>query len=370
MPAGQWSFLQEFVIYEYLMHRKLENNLRLKQIVQGSKRVLKEKFLNVSYLEDVKNGYFPDIDLIELKGDKMGKRPAEVKFITSAFEYHKSKKHELQFQDFVSNNGCIIVLSHDYIPPSLINNYTIDVYEIDMIDFVSFTKENFMRLLNRQIKVHGYQKTWLMIQSKNFNEGTLEVRPARESGIWCPVDSLSGLELGIGDRIIFVKTKGASKQNVNKYWSRSNQVFEKWTLDELWIGEVTSQIVSREEYYMIKRIPPKTPLWYDETIEGKSDSRVTSRKNTLERWKRVFEFKHKRTFDHLDIRMSELHIVLPDFVRCTMDIFIGQGSREITSELYTSLMEFLVERERTLRNSLAPVLAENSLNSLDNDFLQ
>jgi len=367
MPAGEWAFLQEYVIYEYLMHRFQENNLRLKLKVKDSKPILKDRYLKVKYFEEVKNGYFPDIDLIEFVGDKKGKRPAEVKFTTSIFDYHRSTRHKNQFEDFISENGCIIVLRHDYLPATLIRKSLIDVYEIDLIDFVSFAKENFVRLLNRQIRLHSYKKTWLMIQSKNFNNGTSDVPPAKVSGRWCPIDSLSGLDLGIGDKIIFVKTKGSSKQNVNKYWSRYNAIYDKWILDELYIGEITSQIRSREEYYVIKNIPPKTPLWYDETIEGKNDKRITKRKNKGERWKRVFEFKHRLTFSDLNINMVDLHNNHPEFVRCVIDIFIGQGSREISQDLYTSLIEFIAERELSNRDTL-PTTFDTDDSQSKNDF--
>lgn len=366
MPAGKWSFLQEFVIYEYLMHRYQEKQLRLKSIVKDSKMVLKEKYIKVKYLEEVKNGFFPDIDSIELFNDKKGRRPAEVKFTTSAFNYHNSQNHIEQYKQFINVNGCIIVLKHDTVPVDLLSKYIIDIYEIDLIDFVSFTKENFMRLLNRQIRAHEYnKKTWLMIQSRNFNCGTQEVKPARESGRWCPVDTLSGLELGIGDRIIFVKTKGASKQNVNKYWSRYNEVFQKWFLDELWIGEIISQIRSREEYNMIKGYSPNKPLWYDETVQGKNDNRITLRKNSKIRWRRVFEFKHIRTFNDLNINMADLYNENPELVRCVIDIFVGQGSREINEALYTTFIEYLADKEMKYRNTYFSLNKDDEYNNED-----
>ena len=46
----------------------------------------------------------------------------------------------------------IIVLKHDYLPKGL-EYFDIDVYEIELVDFVSYCRENFVRLLNQQIKV-------------------------------------------------------------------------------------------------------------------------------------------------------------------------------------------------------------------------
>lgn len=235
MPRGTWSFLHEWVIYEYLMARFQEKTLRLRPKIRSGKLQLRERWKKVEYLEPIIGTAFPDIESMRLSGFS-SECPAEVKFTTSLFNYHRRTLSK--FKAFMKNGGIIVVLSHDYLPKGL-DCYDTDVYEIDQTDFIAFCRENFVRLLNRQISMHTETKVWVMYQGPNFNNGTGKIRLARESGIWCPTDNLTGFDLAIGDRILFVKTSGASTQEVQKSYLKGT-IADRWSLDEIYVGELSS----------------------------------------------------------------------------------------------------------------------------------
>lgn len=351
MPKGSWAFLQETVIYEYLMHRMEQKELRVRQIVHNGKPMLKSRWLKVALMESISNTFFPDIKALEIKGDKKGLRPAEVKFVTSFFNYHREKKYKDSYRLFMNQKGCIIVLKHDYVPSGIIDTYPVDVYELDYIDFISFAKENFVRFLNRQIRTHEFSKTWMMVQSKNFHAGNEIVLPASQSYRWCPTDNLTGFDLAVKDKVVFVRTQGASKQSVSKDWYTNKRVTEGWYLKDLWIGEVTTPIKSREEYCAEKNYEINAPLWYDETASGKTDSRVTKR-TTANRWKRVFEFKPVISLFALNISLNKLYMGYPELVKAIVEIYTNKGSREISQALYTAVMEYIAEKENERKHSL------------------
>lgn len=322
------------------MYRFDEGNLRLRQIMKNGKLIMKERWFKVKDLEAIKDTRFPDIKKIIISDDTKVERVAEVKFVTDAFNYHKSKRHD--FKSFINNHGCIIVLKHSYLPLDL--SVPIDIYEIDKIDFISFVKENFSRLLNRQIRLHEYQKIWLMIQSRNFYISDSTVPAANRSGRWCPSDNLTGFDLTTGDKVLFVKVGGAQKQKVNKQWSRNSQIDDKWTLEELYISEVISPIRSRYEYCMSNSLSTSTPLWYDETFTGKKDQRVTKRTREI-RWKRVFEFSEIACLSSLKINLKELNTVFPEFVQAVRETYVSSVSRELPANVYTSVIEYLSMHE-------------------------
>ena len=142
---GNWSFLHEWVIYEYLMSRFAEKTLRLKCVYKSSNKIRKDQWVKVSYLETIRGTSFPDVKKIHFVGEK-DLRPAEVKFTTSLFNYHKSKVHISEFDEFQGSKGCIIVVRHDYLPAGLEQFKNIDIFELDINDFISFSRENFDRL--------------------------------------------------------------------------------------------------------------------------------------------------------------------------------------------------------------------------------
>ncbi|MCD6108633.1 MAG: hypothetical protein J7J89_04085 [Thermoplasmata archaeon] len=328
MAKGKWSFIHEWTIYEYLMARFEDGTLRLKKKIEGGNVVRKDKWVKVYYLEQIIGTDFPDIKKIQLSKNNIAV-PAEVKFTTSRFNCHKGKKHFKDFEDFISKHGIIIVVSHDYLPPDLAK-YNIDVYELDKTDFISFCRENFSRFLSRQIKLHYETKYWLMYQGPNFNKGTNTIKPARESHIWCPTDNLTGFDLAIGDRVLFVKTSGASTQKVQKSYREHNEIYPDWILDEIWVGEITSTIYSRYEYAQIKSYDyQNTRLW-------KNDPK----RNNEWRWNRVFEFK-PITVIKISKKLSNLYKdeYLKPFVDALVEVFCYNKSRELSPIEYQHLLE-------------------------------
>src|SRR5882724_1427881 len=143
MAKGHWSFLHEWVIYDYLLARADEGTLRLKQVIVSGTLAGKPKWIKVEEIKPITGTAFPDIQAIQLKGKGLF-RSAEVKFTSSLFSYHQSAQYTRKFADFVKQNGFLIVASHDYLPKGLIDKYPeLDVYEIEIEDFISFCRENF-----------------------------------------------------------------------------------------------------------------------------------------------------------------------------------------------------------------------------------
>ena len=66
MPRGSWSFLHEWVIYEYLWDRSLERTLRLKLKVKEGKLQRREKWFQVINMKPISGTGFPPI--YELSG--------------------------------------------------------------------------------------------------------------------------------------------------------------------------------------------------------------------------------------------------------------------------------------------------------------
>jgi hypothetical protein len=326
MPRGRWSFLHEWVIYDYLMARFAEGTLRLRCRVLNGVLQRKDKWSKVADLRPIVDSLFPDVKGMRLAGSSEI-RPAEIKFITSLFDYHQRISHLAQYRTFVANSGLILVLSHDYLPQGLGSIHT-DVYEIDFADFVSFCRENFSRLLSRQIKTHAESKVWIMYQGPNFNKGCPTLRPARESNIWCPTENLTGFDLAVGDRILFVKTSGSSTQIVQGQYL-SGTSFVNWQLDEIFVGEISSAIYSRAEYCHLKGIPFTQQLW-------RNDPQTESNW----RWNRVFEFKQSKTIrKNLNLEDLRCNVLTRGFFEAVVQVFCFGKSREISMKEYLSLLE-------------------------------
>ena len=250
MNRGNWPFIHEWTIYEYLMYKTVEKTLRLKTIYRNGQISRKDAWKKVLQLEPIEGTDFPDIKGIKLEKDAKI-RPAEIKFTTSLFNYHNDKKYADKFNKFIKDNGILIVLSHDYLPKHF-EKINMEIYEIDRYDFTTFCRENFDRLLNRQIKLHTENKVWVMYQGPNFDLEDQYVKSARKSRIWCPTDNLTSFDLAIGDRLLFIKTIGGSTQEVQNNFDK---IKEKWTLTELIITEVSSKIKNRLEYCQLNNIP-------------------------------------------------------------------------------------------------------------------
>jgi hypothetical protein len=329
------SFLQERVIYEYLEYRAKQKKLYLYKIFEHGKRVLNKELNKVKMIEPIETS-FPDINKMLFEGSNKS-RPAEVKFLTSLFDYHKIDEYEKKFNDFKKHNGCIIVLKHDLLPKGLLEKLKADIFEIDIEDFRSFVIENFNRLLQKQLhnRESNYQRIWVTSQANNFyyDYKTYPVQSAKLSGIWCPTNNLTSYDLAKDDKIIFVKSGGEFqiKQSVNKYWKEQGEIYPYWKLQNIYIGKITSPIMSREEYCDLNDIDIKTPLWNDEYKSGKI------------KWSRVFCFKkEKEIIISNGISISEAHNDLGELIfPILFDVYTQQNTREITPNQYFSFLEYV-----------------------------
>jgi hypothetical protein len=333
MPKGHWSFLHEWVIYDYLLARSEEGTLRFRKIVSSGKLLGRPKWVKVENLMPIVGTTFPDINGIKLKGDN-SYRPAEVKFTTSLFNYHRDSKQLNKFNEFIDQNGFILVASHDYLPTNnLINIFpTVEVFEIELEDFITFCRENFSRLLNRQIKSHSISRVWLMYQGPNFNKGTTEILPARNSLIWCPTENLNGFDLAIGDRVLFYKTSGIDTRPLQRGLLEEGVVDSRWILNEIYVAEVSSKIFSRYEYHQYKKQGQNHQLWKNDPILGIDW-----------RWGRVFEFKKIKI---IQINKPMVNIYNDplghNFVLKAWEGFCFGKSRELSLRDYRNLLEALV----------------------------
>ena len=343
-----------------MMNRFDNKKLKLRQIYKNGKFQFRDHKYDVIDLATINNTFFPDVDSITIGRDPKGARPAEIKFVTSSFNYHKSSKE--QFKSFIESNGCIIVVKHDELPRDLLEECpSIDIFALYEFDFISFANENFERYINRQIKSRSFKKIWVMAQSPNFNKGAEGISSARDSGIWCPTENLGCFDLTVGDTVIFVKTLGASKQKVSGTWKSEHGVPEKWRLEELYISRVIYPIQSRGEYCITRGRPVLSPLWYDETETGRNDKRVTQRKGTGIRWNRVFQFHEVETLDSLGITFEYLSSKFPLFVQAVIEAYTNPVSRELTIDLYTNLLEFLAGIENQAYLELKKIVPQEDM---------
>jgi hypothetical protein len=324
MAKAGWSFLQEWAIYEYLMARFEEGSLRIRPVRVSGKSVGRERWVKVADLKPIKDSQFPDIKSIRLKGERTT-REAEIKFTTSEFAYHRNRPAD--FSEFYSRNGFILVLAHDHLPKGL---GSIDIFELDKTDFETWCRSNFNRLFNRQVGTRAEQKIWIMYQGPNFNLGTNTIGPGRETHIWCPTENLTGFDLAPGDRVLFAKSSGASTQSVQRSYHRGN-VHNDWFLEELYIAEVYSEILSREEYCQRKGLSLDTQLWKEDPKPKDSW-----------RWSRVFEFWPIACLKKR-VRMSSLNERgRPDnFTVAVTQVYCYGKSRELDPKDYMRLLEKL-----------------------------
>jgi hypothetical protein len=332
MARGHWSFLHEWVIYDYLLARVDEGTLRLKQVIAQGKLLGRAKWIKIDKILPIKGTSFPDIQSIRFIGNTSSFRPAEVKFTTSLFNYHQELKYAIKFGQFVEQSGFILVVSHDYLPKGLVEKYAkVDVCEIDLDDFITFCRENFSRLLNRQIKAHSSTRVWLMYQAENFNQGTDKIRPARQSYIWCPTENLTGFDLAPGDRILFYKTSGLDTIKLQNKYLKEGVVDSRWILREICVAEVKSKIFSRHEYLEYKSQAADQPLWKNDPV-----------KNGMRRWNRVFEFRIVKLIN-VNRGMDELFSIpgSKTFSIKALEAFCYKKSREMSLASYRDLLEVL-----------------------------
>jgi hypothetical protein len=348
MVVGK-AYLHERVLYEYMYHRFYNGKLLLKLVVKEGKVQYNSKTFTVDEINII-NGQFPDVEKINFKKDYSYKdgRQAEVKFLTSDFNYHKQPRHVKAFKDFFKNGGCIIVLRHDKPPKELFENYPIDIYELDYDDFNNYVKENHDRLLHKQIlgrsgKAH---KTWLFSATKkNFYGNKIKhngkvVTPSMDTGIWCPKNPTDPYEIAEKDKVIFIRFTGPQSTQVaiRKYWEEYNEIHPKWVIKKIWIGEVTMPLMSRDQYCEKMGVDALEPLWPSE-IEIKKDGNVKY-------WPQVFGYKLTKEIDK-EIYLAEAYEELDELVYPVFfNLFIQQNAVNITDVQYIKFLEWLTTYER------------------------
>jgi hypothetical protein len=331
--ANTISFINEQIIYFYMEQRFQNGELYLFPIIKSGKLIdtnnRKEKIIHYKQYSGTR---FPDIDEIKFLGAKEN-RPGEVKFVTSKFNYHNEKKYINEYNKFKNNNGVIIVVKHDCLPNKLDLGSGIDVYQIDYIDFIQYCKENFSLLIARQLDLHLNKNIWIMYASKNFFEEENFILPAIKTKRWAPSQNLSNLEIGIGDIIIFIQCKGENRIQSQKYFlSHKRKPHPNVYINTMFITEVKTNILSREEYCYKKKINKNTALWPDEI-------------QTPMKWDNIFEFNIIKEIKN-NISLKELY----DYSSKTQRIatFICEVyqmpnlGRKISEEDYLKLLEFMI----------------------------
>lgn len=352
MARGEWSFIHETVIYQYLMERFSVNNLKLMQICYDGK--FKEKEVKVSYLEEITNTRFPDVDEIIIKSDKKGKRPAEVKFLTSQFDYHKNKKYKKDYNDFFNSNGFILVYKHDIIPSGLDIDKT-DIYQLVQSDFINFVKENFERLFYQQVKEKKDRNAWLIYcgRESNFrreyNDGVYNIKAAIKSNIWCPTKNISPNEMTVGDKIIFIKTKGIGQKELQAQYEVR---LDEWYIDEIHICEVQSPIMSREEYCRRNNMDSNQFLWWSEA------------KNNKKKYKYIFKFNIKSSYENLDMPIKKLREIMPEFVDFKIkEVFLRGYDKNININDYIDFLEYVSQYNYNKLMEKQNLYIENTYNN-------
>lgn len=332
MAMGNWSLLHETSIYQYMMERMKEKRLKLLQVSYNGK--FKSKKVNVLELDEITNTKFPDIDGIKIKDDKKGKRVAEVKFLTSQFDYHRQKRknNKKDYTYFVQHKGCIIVCKHDCIPHDL-DIDEIDIYQLETQDYITFIKENFDRLLYQQIRNHHQLNTWFFYTGRNSNyfktydKDLLRIPSAKESHIWGSKKYISPNELTVDDKVIFIKTGGCGQKELQRdYLGMINQ----WIIHSLVICKVVTPIMSRVEYCRKNNIQETEYLWASEA------------KNKKIEYNFIFEFEPIYSIDNIDCPINLIRDKIPSFIDNVLkEIFLRSSSKSVSQEDYVTFLELI-----------------------------
>lgn len=331
--ANTVSFINEQIVYFYMQYRFDNNELYLYPIIKNGKffdkNNRKEKIIHYKQISGTR---FPDIDEIKFIKEK-NVRPAEIKFVTSKFNYHNEDKYKREYKLFKEKNGIIISVKHDLLPNGMKINDGIDVYQIDYFDFIQYCKENFSLLISRQIDLHMNRNIWIMYASSNFFEQKDNVLPAIKTKRWAPSQNLGNLEIGIGDIILFVKCKGLNRIQSQKYFLENNRVpSPELFIEKLIITTVNLNIISREEYCYKNKINFNDKLWPDEINNGP-------------KWTKIFEFNIIKQVDK-KIFLKKLY----DYSNATESIAVfftevfqmPNLGKKITEENYLKFLEYIV----------------------------
>ncbi len=134
-----------------------------------------------------------------------------------------------------------------------------------------------------------------------------------------------------GDRVLFIKTKGIGRIQLQNKFLKEKVVDSKWVLEELYIAEVSSKIFSRKEYCQYKKNNFNKQFWKNDPYQ-----------NEQWRWNRVFEFVHIKSI-RIPINMSELYQIekAKNFVNKSWEALCYGRSRELNLSDYRNLLEVL-----------------------------
>ena len=329
-----------------------EGKLRMRKVIDRGTIVRKPSWHVVKHLS-YRNTLFPDFEEIRFGNGPIV--PAELKFSTSSFGYHNiSHRSHRQYLDEKKNGLIVVSLKHDHMPRGF-SSEKLDVWELDYSDFSSWCRINFDLLLGRQMNVHsGNRRVYVMMPgSKNFypvSKKLQTVPPAIESEIWCPQTTYTGYDLAEGDIVLFVKMKGCNSVIVQPHyisegerlasggsrrnWVSRNPPLNQWRIADIHVCEVTSEIMSREEYCDINSLDRSTQLWVqDPQNDGKW------------RWDRVFEFENIKQIN-CNVEVAKLYnrqighnlvFTLADYLRQA-----GGNRFEINNDEYIYLLQKLI----------------------------
>lgn len=335
MSTGNWALLHEYAIYQYMMERFQEKRLKLHPVyLNGTPYTRTKYYIDVNKLDTITDTKFPDIKGICIFGvNNNNKVPAEVKYKSSFFDYHKNPKNKETYSEFKKQGGCLIVYKHDAWPHKLYSDYKIDIFELNQEDFIIFVKENFDRLFHEQIQDQNNSNIWMFYQGreKNFNKGYGDILPARDSGLWSPKRIISPFQLTIGDKALFIKTKGIKGQDLRNFYDCNKIYSPLWNLEEIFIAKITSPILTRDEFYHSnKKFPYGSPLWGDEIKSNKI------------LYGFVFKFEEENIFSNLNINLQDFSKNNKKFVDNLYKLFIWQKEVQITKDDYLNVIENLI----------------------------
>jgi hypothetical protein len=302
------------------------------KVVDGKLCDSNTKKYKVKSLKQISGTKFPDYDEIVFEKENII-RPAEIKFITSKFNYHKDPKYKSDYLKFINQKGFIICVKHDELPQGIDLSSKIDIFQIDYFNFIEYCKENFSLLFSRQIDLHVHKNIWLMYASSNFYDEINNIKPAVITKRWAPSQNLGNLEIGIGDIILLFKCKGINRITSQKYFLENKRTpHPELVISNLNILKVTSNIFSREEYCIKNKFDFNDYLWPDEIKNGP-------------KWKRIFDFDIIKKIEQ-PISLSDLYkssekskIISTFFCEVFQSPNLG---RKIEEEDYVNLLEYLI----------------------------
>ena len=229
------SFINEHIIYRYMEVRFREGLLKVRRVVEKGRRVNNPSWKQVSRLDPITDTRFPDVDGISL-GKNKSMIPAEVKFITSKFDYHNQRGTNYNSYLLQKNLGlCVMVMKHDYMPRGF-SDEKLDVWEFDYHDFTAFCIDNFTHLLREQLDDSvGCRYILMHPGQKNFyrKSPTQKIPPAIESGVWCPQTTFTGYDIAPGDRVLFVNSTRGWGSIQPAFLAERERLGKKGSEDEL-----------------------------------------------------------------------------------------------------------------------------------------